>query len=348
MAEPLDIASTVGTWFAAGLTIIALFGILTPWLLWRSLRSERHLALKSVDDNEHIFVSEGLHIWRNTYAFRTVTLPYLVEPVKLSTLNRRDARLPDLCSRTGWVALLRAYKAFSLLSKDRGGDLVFRDGETWLPMNKLWLLVFGILSRFDVRDDLGQTIATERRAPRLDYEHLGKKPEPGRRYGCTGILQRGGPTEGVNIDRIYFTPYNHQLCGDLSGDHMPLTTLFWLHAGCLPISHSIVYDLHYDSEQIEYRSTVTPGKRVPSWDDVGRTEAGKERLENLSDEHLLPGIALLRFERLSDLVTSSPWYARAAAMGCNLENLKMLQQVDQSSLNSAELEGMEETLLQHA
>lgn len=46
MAIPtLDIAGVVGTWVAAGLAVIALFGVVGPILVLRASRTERHKAI---------------------------------------------------------------------------------------------------------------------------------------------------------------------------------------------------------------------------------------------------------------------------------------------------------------
>ncbi|KAF2246607.1 hypothetical protein BU26DRAFT_49931 [Trematosphaeria pertusa] len=123
MAGSLDIAYTVGTWLAARLAMIALFRVLSLWLLWRNLLSPRHITLKAVDDNDQSSVSKRLRIWRDTHAFRRINVPSLVESARLSTSTRRDGILPDTPSRAGWIALLQTFQAFSV-PLPRGGDLI--------------------------------------------------------------------------------------------------------------------------------------------------------------------------------------------------------------------------------
>jgi uncharacterized Tic20 family protein len=57
-----EVTSTIGTWIAAFLAVLALFGIIGPWLVWRTLRSERHVAISTIDDPKNQFIFPGIQI----------------------------------------------------------------------------------------------------------------------------------------------------------------------------------------------------------------------------------------------------------------------------------------------
>ncbi|KAF1974203.1 hypothetical protein BU23DRAFT_567711 [Bimuria novae-zelandiae CBS 107.79] len=203
MAEPIDLASMIRTWVAAALAIIALFGVVGPWLVWRNLRSERNLALTTVNYRSSKFVSKGIRIKDRAYALKKVTVPYLSEPPKLRGFARKEGPIPDIPSRTGWIALLETMDALSL-PQPKGGELIFKDRDTWLPVHKLWLLVLGLLARSGDRDDRGQAIArTFENASRLDHDHLGDSND-----GLAGIIGVWNSVARPNTHQLYFTPYN--------------------------------------------------------------------------------------------------------------------------------------------
>jgi hypothetical protein len=365
MGDSTEIASVVGTWIAAGIAIIALFGVLPPLLLWRNVRSTRHLALKTVDDPNQKFVSKGFHVWRNVYAFRTVKIPYLLDPPKLIGFTRCAGALPTTPSRTGWIAFLETLQAYRL-PLHGGGDLVFKDGETMLPIQKLWILAFGLLGRYDMRLDRGRAIAQEDlTTTRLDHEHLNQgnssETAASELYGNVGILRSllfWGST-----NPIYFTPYNKQLRGDLAEDNIPLSTLFWLLAGCIPGTGLRVYDLCYDASARHYTSRIdrTSAKdslfslswsepSVPHVRDKDETKRQNIRrstsTEDQSTRHL-PGhrnVVLHRYRPISDVVTNSQWYSWAEAMGCNFEKVMVLGVVSPWDLDTEEFQAAAEAV----
>ena len=76
MAEGTDLAGVIGTWVAVSLTLIALFGIVTPILLMRRARSERYIALSKIDDESDEIVHPGIKIPFLPAIARTVNPPF--------------------------------------------------------------------------------------------------------------------------------------------------------------------------------------------------------------------------------------------------------------------------------
>ncbi|KAF2256033.1 hypothetical protein BU26DRAFT_598818 [Trematosphaeria pertusa] len=270
MGQAADIASAVGTWLAAGLALVALLGIITPWLLWRALRSERHNALKAVDDPSQLFVSRGLRIWRNTRILKRVRVPKLTDAPQLPpgfVGHKHDDLLRDPPSKTGWVTFCSALRAFSLPgSNDRNGELVIKNWETWQPIHKLWILIFGLLGRYGEREDKGQRIV-KFSSTRLDHEEGDE--ERGVLYGSIGALRHRNREESGDLDRLYLAPYNRLLRGSLRPDTLSVGCLFWLAAGCLPLGEKVL-DLcfpvprSFSRPPQRVRKSISSLRRAPS------------------------------------------------------------------------------------
>jgi hypothetical protein len=349
MGTTAEVASTVGTWVAAAIAIVALFGILPTWLLWRNVRSTRHLALKELDDPRHKFISKGFHVWRNVYAFKRVKVPYLLEAPRLTGHLRKDASIPMNPSRTGWIAFLESMQGFTV-PVSKGGDLVFDGSETLLPVQKLWILVFGLLGRYSQRRDRGQAIVQEDlRTTRLDHENLhGPREDPllieeGVLCGDNGILS---PNESTERYIIHLHSYNEQLRGDFRDDKIPLSTLFWLFAGCLPSTKSRVFDLCHDEEATQYQSVgpqirTEPTEEIIPW---AYELPARDRSDNETDSRYQVPIILYRYRRISHVVTSSQWYAWASAMGCYMQDVMILGQVEHHLLSVEELNAIPKTI----
>lgn len=59
MSDRLNLASTIGTWVAAFIAIIALVGILPVYLLYHTSRQQKVQALAAIDNPTARFVSKG-------------------------------------------------------------------------------------------------------------------------------------------------------------------------------------------------------------------------------------------------------------------------------------------------
>lgn len=202
-----DVASTVGTWTGAFITIVALFGILGPWFVWRTLRSERHIAINAVDDPKHQFISAGIHLWKGSQLFRRVRVPNLSEPPRLTKQHeyvRNDDQLIEPPSKTGWIMFTQGLRAFSI-NYEKNGELAIHHREAWLQVHKLWFLAFGLLTRSGHRGDKGQAIQLSNGA-RLDHQFDREDSED--LFGSLGVLHHELPSSSGDFDKVFFTSYN--------------------------------------------------------------------------------------------------------------------------------------------
>jgi hypothetical protein len=360
MAQGLDVASTVGTWLAAALALVALLGIIAPFLLWTTLRSERHIAHQAIDDPLHLFVSSGIPIWRKKKIFRRAAVPRLIDIPQLPkefSGQRQDNCLKDPPSKRGWIGYCSALRAFSLPgSNDRNGDLVVEDRETWLPTHKLWVLVLGLLGRYSDREDKGQVIL-EKNSNRLDHEDNSGDRESDVLYGSIGPLRYRAHDESGHPDRLYLATYNRQLRGSLTPDAISLKHLFWLAAGCLPLG-SKVLDLSMVWTRSRSRS-VARGRRRRSAGNSSETSSSSSRSRRSStsthyesapeeagsapgigdDQEAIrrrwgykkdsyEGLDFFYLEKMEDVLPTAKWTTWANAMGCDMDAVHIIEKLD--------------------
>jgi hypothetical protein len=62
-------------------------------------------------------------------------------------------------------------------------------------------------------------------------------------FGSLGVLHHRSPSAPGDFDKVFLTPCNSQLRGNLKPDATPLSTRFWLSVSCLPLDRRRVYDL---------------------------------------------------------------------------------------------------------
>ena len=153
----LDIASVIGTWVAAFVAILALVGIIGPILIWRASRTERHLAIAAVDDDNHTFISRGVHAGPGIWLLQRMRAPLLdIAPASFeqSVSLSLDA-VKEPISSTNWVQfgiLLQAYGV-----DYRTGDRIeIWRKKTHLPVHKFWILFLGLKGRYGERRDLAR------------------------------------------------------------------------------------------------------------------------------------------------------------------------------------------------
>jgi hypothetical protein len=203
--------------------------------------------------------------------------------------------------------------AFSI-NFQTNGKLLVRDREAWLQIHKLWFLAFGLLSRLDHREDKGQAVILSN-GSRLDHQ---MDEEHSALFGSLGVLHHYSPGAPGDFDKVFLTPYNSQLRGNLKPDAIPLSTLFWLSVACLPLDRRRVYDLSLITQRFHSGGPQT-------------------------NEHSEPD-KVLRFRPLSDVVTSSRYSMWAHAMGCDMHHVHMMEEIPFQSLNRMEKDDITATV----
>ena len=132
----LDIASVIGTWVAAFVAVLALVGIIGPILIWRASRTERHLAIAAIEDDNNTFKSRGIHAGPGIWLLQRIRAPMLDSPLasfeELVSLSLGMVKEP--ISSTSWIQfgyLLQAYG-----EKYRtGGRLEIWNRKAYLPVD---------------------------------------------------------------------------------------------------------------------------------------------------------------------------------------------------------------------
>ncbi|CAN9320213.1 unnamed protein product [Alternaria alternata] len=345
MTQGVEVASAVGTWLAAALALIALFGIIAPFLLWKTLRSERHFASRTIDDPLHLFISSGIPIWYDTRIFRRTHVPRLTDIPQIPegfNGQRKDECLKDRPSKTGWVGFCSALRAFSLPgSNDRRGYLIIEERQTWLPAHKLWILVFGLLGRYSNREDKGQVVF-ERNTNRLDHESNSGDRESDVLYGSIGPLKYRTDVAGYP-DRLYLATYNRQLRGSLVPDAISLECLFWLAAGCVPLGRKVL-DLSMVRDRFRSRSRIGDKRRMST---SGQSEEYGDSIRKRAttssgsaDEGIGPdardatqkrweskkksyeGLDFYYLEQVQETLPTAKWTLWANVMGCDMQAVR--------------------------
>ncbi|KAK5112678.1 hypothetical protein LTR85_011189 [Meristemomyces frigidus] len=162
MASGTDLASTIGTWIAAFLAIVALVGVVGPLLVWRASKGSRNKALAALEAgtaDSAGYVSRGIPIGWNVRLLRRVRAPVLTKrpPVAGQCLKWNSSQeLPDKESPS-WVKLGAVLDGYGI--SYRTGDCVIIDDDekkAVLPVARIWLLVVGMIGRFGHRRDNGR------------------------------------------------------------------------------------------------------------------------------------------------------------------------------------------------
>ena len=265
MADGTNLAGVIGTWVAVSLALIALFGVVTPILLMRRARSERHIALSSIDDESKEYVHPGIKIPFLPAIARTIHVPNLQAPPKLASqvLGHDDTSLNEKRSVTAWIMFARTLKAYSII-QDPTGKLRIHRFQSWLPVHRLWILVVGLLGRYGHRPDRGRLINAPA-SGRIDQRDL-ETFDPTALYGITGVLRYRDSEYsrdlGQGFGQIYFSSHDNETRGSLKPDSVPLAVLFWLCMGCVPLLDGRVFDISRQPHEQEYKTRTQRGRQL--------------------------------------------------------------------------------------
>ncbi|OTA57694.1 hypothetical protein K449DRAFT_437156 [Hypoxylon sp. EC38] len=263
--DSVAVSSDVGTWVAAFFAIVALVGVIAPWLALQAAFSDRNRAPNAIRDVPQKYVTRGLRVSRRYYLMRHIHVPDL-SPIYVSN----DPSLPVLISppvasniwtlsstrygdwNTGWAKLCELIQAYDVrdvtngsetpLDISSGGNLEIMDGLTAL----VWLddesaseasvegrsPISHIRSSNTSLDNRGQMNVNAYRVQHGNWK-LTNVPLP-KLYGITGDIQYLGRLKGLwrHFTSISFDPHamsEIMVSGITSKREVsPPCTLFWL------------------------------------------------------------------------------------------------------------------------
>lgn len=117
-------------------------------------------SLKAVDSDlaeNGGFMSKGLKLWPGIRLFRRVRAPILTaEPtLNLTPINWHSDMRQVSKSSVSWVKfglLIQSYR----IPYETGDSLVIKSSRAMLPVNRVWILIIGLLGRFGERRDMGK------------------------------------------------------------------------------------------------------------------------------------------------------------------------------------------------
>lgn len=181
MPDNIGLTSDIGTWVAVAFAVLALIGIIGPYLALQAALSDTNRALNAIQDRDQKYVSRGWHLLNGLHVFRKIKVPNLAPAYRTNELEieplvkeARRAALGKWVLRptefvrwnTGWAKLAELLEAYEVrdgadnrpvelgVAKE-GGTLEVVNSRTALVVSKHWVLLLGLLGRYGTRKDKG-------------------------------------------------------------------------------------------------------------------------------------------------------------------------------------------------
>lgn len=224
--------------------------------------------MNAIDDKEHEFVRRHIKLPGHFNFGRSSNVPNLemVPALHHLSLRRDDRALERTYSTTSWIMFARTLNAYSI-KVPLGGTLEIFYSQAWLPVHRLWILTIGLLGRYGHRIDGGRArcAPTEARIDRRDVSYNNNYNNPNYLSGITGDFRytpNAFPSDiEQGVGQLYFMARDKETRGSLRPDDVPLTLLFWMLFGCVPLSDGRVFDAyrHTERQSMNLRSTLEPG-----------------------------------------------------------------------------------------
>ena len=251
----LDIASVIGTWVAAFVAILALVGIIGPVLIWRAPRTERHLAIPAIDDDNNTFRSRGIHAGPGIWLFQRMRAPILnIAPSSFEEIISLSLDVvKEPISTTNWVQFGMLLQAYGV-RYGTGDRIEIRSRKTHLSVHKSWILFLGLKGRYCKRRDLGRlrshlrTVVISprgqhhrrfRRPGFLESDHDSDDvetvtPEPfGPLFGVTGKIEGRVTAGDEDVPVLKFQLAPSKDLRKLEPDVLHIREIFLLSVGCI-------------------------------------------------------------------------------------------------------------------
>ena len=156
----LDIAGVVGTWVAASLAVIALFGVVGPILVLRASRTERHKAIVGIGSRNHGYVSMGIPVWPGVRLAQRVRAPRIDMARKFKDKEwiEFDSKRMKLDNGKGsdspasWVSFGAFLEGYAV-EFEANSDIAVSNSSAFLPVSKAFLMTFALVGRFSDEPD---------------------------------------------------------------------------------------------------------------------------------------------------------------------------------------------------
>jgi hypothetical protein len=236
MSTALDLAGTIGTWVAVCLSFIALAGVLPAYLLYRRSKTTESQALALVDDPSNRFVTSR-RLFPGLYLKHRCKIPDLRAPPCLKLLDsvRRDdyKQLVGRESATCWVNFVRIIETvFPSITNNISSDILdFRDQQSYLPVNCLWVLLLGVVHRYAIRLHRGLSLGAMFQSS--TYEHATFDLVS----GTSGMLTTRIPKcmDPSPVERLFFEAHSYSVANQaMRSELIPLQALVYLVLGYVP------------------------------------------------------------------------------------------------------------------
>ncbi len=122
--------SSIGTWVAVALAIVALVGVVGPLLALEASARDKNRAMNAFQDQQQKYVSREFHLTRGLRVFRRIRVPNL-SPGYIANEPETSPLVPSLCAALErWVLKPRDY----------------------LPWNSGWAKFSELIEAYEVRD----------------------------------------------------------------------------------------------------------------------------------------------------------------------------------------------------
>jgi hypothetical protein len=168
--DTVELTSGIATWIAAVVALVALLGVIGPFLAFQASISDYNRAMNAVQDVPQKYISRGLHIRKGLRIMRRIRVPDLspgyianqpdiprLIPPEVTALGHWTLRPREyMLWNTGWAKLAelidayevkdsRSNESLSLGLKASAGTLEVVNSRTALVVNKHWILLLGLL-----------------------------------------------------------------------------------------------------------------------------------------------------------------------------------------------------------
>lgn len=316
-----DIIATVGTWLAVVLALVALIGVITPYLILKATSSDRARALRAIDSADTGYIWTKLKL-SSKIQLQIVNVPLLTSRPGLENgpklrskvggtamgqrrpggvADEEQALLPEetpilSSSSTSWIVLAHLTSFYSD-NFETGDPLILRGSEYWFPMHRFFLLAVGLRGRYGKRQHFAErldTWTTSRMFTELsdstDERYYHSSPLMNKLYGTTGTLWwiHHLDRAETRFDEVYYAPHIYTLTKEDLVDPVPLDELFWLAIGCLPIRDAQgkvqrVYNL-LARHFVKMRSVLPMNRRQLELNTEGRSQHQSEERRSASQD----------------------------------------------------------------